>query len=97
MARTRKPQIEGWIRKLNDERLEIFLKVERRDGQPDCKIRASGPADDMVELVDWFEEKTGLRVTSPILPKRVKHVPRGQESFVLTDIGELPSEESEVA
>lgn len=93
MARPRKAQIEGWIRQLNGDRLEIFLKVERLDGQPDRKIRASGLADEMLELVEWFEGKTGLRVTSPTLPRRAPALIEGQLGLELTDKGELESDE----
>jgi hypothetical protein len=97
MARARHPHIEGWVRRLNGDRLEIFLKVERCDGQPDRKIRASGPEAEMVELVEWFEEKTGLRVSSPVLPRRVAAPIPGQVSLDLTEIGELASEEKVTA
>jgi hypothetical protein len=47
---------QGWFRKLADDRLEIFLKAEGR------KVRAHGPRAEMFELVEWFEEKTGVAV-----------------------------------
>lgn len=97
MARARTPHIEGWIRKLQGDRLEIFLKVERLDSQPDRKIRASGPQVEMVELVEWFEEKTGMRVSSPVLPRRVPAPIPGQVGFDLTEIGELASEDEVIA
>lgn len=91
----RKPKIEGWIRRLENGRLEIFLKVE--DSSPlDRKIRASGPDSDMLELVEWFEEKTGLQVSSPVLPKRVKPpMPGSQPLFEIGDeaTSELESED----
>lgn len=55
---------DGWIRDLTNDRLEIFLRVGER------KVRASGPADEMSELVSWFEEKSGRAIHSPVLPKR---------------------------
>jgi hypothetical protein len=57
-------KIEGWFRKLDGDRMEIFLKVESKD-MPDRKIRASGPETEMYELADWFEQNTGLRFSSP--------------------------------
>lgn len=93
MARPRNAQIEGWIRQLTGDRLEIFLKAEKLGGQPDRKIRASGAAAEMLELVEWFEEKTGLHVSSPILPRRAPTPFAGQLGLELTDKGELESEE----
>ena len=71
MARTGK--VEGWIRNLDDDRLEIFLKVEGVLGIKDRKIRASGDRDEMYELVDWFEAKTGLTVN---VPQRLRTGPK---------------------
>lgn len=90
------PLIDGWIRVLEGDRLEVFLKAERIKGEPDRKIRASGPTQEMYELVDWFEDKTGLTVA---VPNRVRTGPRplpGQASLeLLTD--ELPSKEGAVS
>lgn len=47
---------EGWFRELADDRLEVFLKAEGR------KVRAHGRREEMFELVEWFEEKTGVAV-----------------------------------
>jgi hypothetical protein len=46
----------------------------------------------MYELVDWFEEKTGLRVESPHW-RRVRTGPRPIEGQIALTMGELPSEE----
>lgn len=46
----------GWFRELAGERLEVFLKAGNR------KIRAHGPRAEMFELVEWFEQKTGVAV-----------------------------------
>lgn len=84
------PQIDGWIRRLNDEgRLEIYLRVTNVSGMRDRKIRASGPADEMMELVEWFEEKTGMRVSSPVLPRKAPKPIPGQLDLTL---GELSSD-----
>lgn len=88
----RKPKVEGWIRELEYDRLEIFLKVEGYTDQ-DRKIRASGPKDDMLELVEWFEGKTGLRVSSPVLPKRSR--PQMPGSVPLFEIGDEATSELE--
>jgi hypothetical protein len=50
---------EGWFRPLADGRLEIFLKAKG------VKLRCSGDESAMHELVDWFEEKTGLDINAP--------------------------------
>lgn len=50
---------EGWFRPLAKGRLEIFLKGGG------TKLRCSGKESDMHELVDWFEEQTGLSVNGP--------------------------------
>lgn len=47
---------QGWFRELAGDRLEVFLKTETR------KVRAHGPRDEMFELVEWFEQKTGVAV-----------------------------------
>ena len=76
MARQRK--IEGWFRQLDDERIEVYLKVEG-----ELKIRASGAEKEMYELVDWFEEKTGLTVNADW--RRVRKGPKpieGQTSMI---------------
>jgi hypothetical protein len=90
------PRIQGWLRQLEDgdggARLEIFLKAENHQGQPDRKIRASGPIHEMVELVEWFEEKTGLRVESPVLPKRPPRQLPGQTAMEL-HLGEPTQEQ----
>lgn len=75
-------KIEGWFRKLVFGRIEIFLKVDTEDGP--VKLRASGKEDDMFELVDWFEGKTGLKVESPSW-RRVRTGPKpmaGQTSMI---------------
>jgi hypothetical protein len=79
-------EVEGWFNELSDGGLEIFLKS---DG---LKVRASGPQDEMGELADWFERKTGLSVSG--LPKRVNRGPRplpGQTSIL-----ELSSQDATV-
>lgn len=83
MKPTPQPKIEGWFRQLDEGRIEIFLKVEFRD-QPTRKIRSSGPEAEMFELVEWFEQKTGLRVDSPTW-RRVRTGPKpleGQASLL---------------
>lgn len=73
------PRSEGWIRELEDGRIEIYLKDKR---VPVHKVRASGPHDEMVELVEWFEAKTGLAVHAPILRRKHKPIP-GQTALDL--------------
>lgn len=77
-------QIEGWIRHLTNDRREIFLKGAGR------KIRASGSKDEMYELVDWFEERTGLTVN---VPDRVYTGPRPIAGQLVITM-ELESEEN---
>lgn len=66
-ARPKAPSVEGWIRDLSDGRIEIFLKTT------DVKVRCSGKAEDMHEVVDWFEGKTGLAVN---VPNRIRRGPK---------------------
>lgn len=78
------PVVEGWLRELANDRLEVFLKLDRTTppARP-CKVRASGPKSDMLELVEWFEEKTGLVVNHPILGPRTKQPLPGQMEMTL--------------
>lgn len=86
----RSESIQGWIQELEGGRLEVFLKTEGVPGQPDRKIRCSGPEADMVELVQWFEGKTGLQVNHRRLPRRsLKPIP-GQIAIEVPE-HELPS------
>lgn len=85
----RKPHIDGWFRRLADDRLEIFFKVAHVTGQPERKIRASGPVAEMNELADWFEEKTGMRVNATWRNVARRPIP-GQLSLTL---GELAMDE----
>lgn len=78
--------IEGWLRRLDGERLEIFLKIANAEGVRDRKIRASGPVEEMYELVDWFETKTGLRVN---VPDRVRTGPAQLEGQMNLTMGEV--------
>lgn len=78
------PKIEGWLRPLEDDRLEIFLKVEHAQGIPDTKLRSSGTTTDMHELVDWFEAKTGMTVQ---VPNRVRTGPAPIAGQVTLDLG----------
>jgi hypothetical protein len=89
----RKPVIEGWVCQLHDNRLEIFLKVERMEGTQDRKIRASGSRPEMEELIAWFEEKSGLKVEVPWRTTQ-KPIP-GQMTLVAGEHaeGEQPSDE----
>ena len=72
---------EGWIQPLEDERVEIFLKVR------DLKVRASGSEGVMWSLLDWFEQQTGTRVNVPETKwrraRRGPRVPEGQGSLDL--------------
>lgn len=72
---------EGWFRLLEDRRLEVFLKVGG------LKVRASGTADQMNELADWFEDKTGMKIGEGVSTwRRPRRGPRpmdGQAAFDL--------------
>jgi len=81
-----KGQIEGWFRSLQGDRLEIHLKVENVMGVAPRKIRASGPASEMNELADWFEEKTGMKVSAPWRTVKPYVIP-GQTEL---ELGEAP-------
>lgn len=77
---SRKATIAAWFRRLDDDRLEIFFKVADVTGQPDRKIRASGPASEMNELAQWFEDKTGMRINAPWRVVAREPIP-GQTTF----------------
>lgn len=85
-----KAQIDGWFRRLEDDRLEIFFKVANVIGQPDRKIRASGPVAEMNELADWFEQKTGMHVGAGWRTVTDRPIP-GQ---ITMEMGELAPEAS---
>jgi acylphosphatase len=84
------PPVEGWFRQLDGGRVEIFVKAHGR------KIRAHGPSSEMNELVDWFEEKTGVTVEASW---RVRTGPKpipGQAELPLTlEMGEATEAEAE--
>lgn len=63
-ARARE-ETEGWFHDLKNGRMEIFLKLADADGETVAKIRATGPAEEMGELIDWFERTTGKSVEVP--------------------------------
>lgn len=87
-----KATLDGWFRKLEGDRLEVFLRTANVPGQQDRKIRASGPASEMNELADWFEEKTGMRVGAPWRVVTRKQIP-GQLSLPTElTMGELSSD-----
>jgi hypothetical protein len=90
----RRGRTQGWIKRLEGDRLEIFVRCADFSDVPDTKIRASGPEASMLELVEWFEEKTGLRVNSPILPRRAPKPIPGQLGFIMD---ELPSHDDTVS
>lgn len=46
---------DGWYRELKDGRIEVMLKT------PGLRVRSSGPADYIWQLVEHFEEHTGKR------------------------------------
>lgn len=81
-----RPTIEGWLKELTGGGLEIYLRVANYQGQPGRKIRASGSKAEMLELVEWFESKTGLSVNHPILPRVAQPIP-GQTQL---DLGTVP-------
>lgn len=61
-------------------------------GVQDRKVRASGPAGDIYEVVSWFEEKTGMRVDSEVETWRRKRTgPKPMEGQMALIIGELSS------
>lgn len=81
-----------WFRKLADGQLEIFLKAGKH------KIRAHGPEADMYELVEWFEDKAGVKVQGDWKrpPRRGPRVLEGQTSLLEVDeVTEPQPEESE--
>lgn len=89
--RQRPPKVEGWVSQLDGGRVEIFLKVERFDGAADYKIRSSGPEADMMELVDFFERKTGLRVEVPHM-QRARRGPKPIDGQTMLLMGDRPDD-----
>lgn len=90
MPRTASPApVQGWFRQLEGGHVEIFVKAHGR------KIRAHGPASEMNELVDWFEEKTGVTVEAGWrVRKGPKPIP-GQAELPLTlEMGEATEAEA---
>jgi acylphosphatase len=85
------PPVEGWFRQLEDGNVEIFVKAHGR------KIRAHGPSSEMNELVDWFEEKTGVTVeASWRVRKASTSDPRPRRQLPLTlEMGEATEAEAE--
>lgn len=77
----------GWLQELTDGRLEIFLRTANYAGQPPRKVRASGSKEEMLELVEWFEAKTGLVVNHALLPRVPKQIP-GQTQLDLGSTGD---------
>lgn len=87
-----KPHVQGWVAPLVNGRLEIFLKTANLPGQPDRKIRASGSEEEMDELLDWFEQRSGMRVEVPNR-KRVHRGPKPPEGQMVLTMGVGPSAE----
>lgn len=78
---------------LDAGRLEIFLKVERSDEPGESrKVRASGPREDMYELVEWFESHTGLRFDHPAWRDRVRRGPKPLAGQLALGTHELSSD-----
>lgn len=84
--------IEGWFRRLQDDRLEIYLKVDRTAGVQPRKIRASGPEAEMNELADWFEQKAGLRVAAPWRTVKANPIP-GQIELDMSEAVHTPGDD----
>lgn len=79
------PKTEAWFRRLDNDRIEIFLKFEPPQGQA-YKMRCSGPEEEMFELVSWFEERTGTTVSGDW--RRVRRGPRVGPEHMTLDIEE---------
>jgi len=74
------PKTESWFRRLDKDRIEIFLKHKG------YKIRAHGPEEEMYELASWFEERTGATISGDW--RRVRTGPRLGPEHMTLDIGE---------
>lgn len=86
---TKMPPVEGWFRQLEGGNVEIFVKAHGR------KIRAHGPSSEMNELVDWFEEKTGVTVEAAWRVRRgVKPLP-GQTALDMGEVTEAVADSEE--
>lgn len=86
-------RVEGWFKRLDGDRLEIFFKIENVPGVRDMKLRASGPPERMNELADWFEQQSGMTIQAPWRVKPTKVIP-GQEALFTPELalGELSSD-----
>lgn len=65
-------QTDAWHRELNDGRSEIMCRA------PGYRLRVSGPEEFVWDVVELFEERTGLTVQSERRPRRRQRVPTGQ-------------------
>lgn len=82
------PQIDtsqprSWFRRLQDDRIEVFLRVGSH------KLRASGPEEWVNSLVESFEQETGCRVDGAIWRDVPRRGPRPMDGQL--DIMELQS------
>lgn len=98
MARQRaREETEGWFHQLQDDRMEIFLKVSNAEGQTEVKIRATGPTSEIGELIDWFERTTGKTVEVPETHWRaLRRNPQPKEQSSLFDTAQLSSQDATV-
>jgi hypothetical protein len=82
----------SWFQRLNDGRVEIFLKLGEH-----LKLRAHGTEAQMNELLDWFEKETNLTVNVSWRERKITPIPGQMHLLDLTEtqlgpIGEEPSQ-----
>jgi hypothetical protein len=80
-----------WFRQLEGGGLEIFLK------HGPLKVRAHGSREEMFELVDWFEEKAGVKIQGDWRrpPRRGPQPIAGQQTFDIPEIAMTELESGE--
>ena len=81
-------QVTSWFQRLNDGRVEIFLKVGS-----DLKLRAHGTEAQMNELLDWFEKETNLTVNVSWRVRKAKPIPGQLDLLDMTEARLAPDEE----
>lgn len=65
------------------------MEIMLRDDENGVKLRASGAEGEMFGLVEWFEDLTGKRVSSPAWRRPPRRGPRPIPGQVeLDDVGE---------
>jgi hypothetical protein len=79
---TREKQTDAWHRRLHSGALEVMCRTQG------IRMRVSGPDDWVWEMVELFEDRTGLAVQSDSRPPRRKRQIEGQLSMTELESGD---------